>query len=222
MSDPEENETYSEPKLSEVSISTLKYEAAEKSKANLYRVPKLDTEELTQAILKEYTVYDPDTGIFTLIKSGSPRNKNSLPMRIGTLGSSGYLRAMVAGKKVPLHVMAVIYMTGKAPDRDKLEVVDHINGDKSDNRWVNLRVISSGENIRNQKQLKNSTKSGVTGVNQRGSKFYAHIRIDTKLRHLGSFATLEEAVAARQHALKEHLKLVDLHHDESQISNNQL
>lgn len=39
---------------------------------------------------------------------------------------------------------------------------------------------------------------------------------------LSVLPTLEEAIAARQHALKEHLKLVDLHHDESQISNNQL
>lgn len=221
MSGPKESETCSEPKLSEMAISTLRGEAAEKSKANLYRVPKLETKELTQAILKEYVVYDPDTGIFTLVKSGSPRYKNCLPMQIGTLSNSGYLLAMVAGKKIQLHVMAVIYMTGKAPDRSKLEVVDHINGDKTDNRWKNLRVISGGENVRNQKQTKDYTKSGVTGVSQRGNKFCAHIRIDTKLKHLGTFATLEEAIKVRERALAEHLSLVKLHHATSQISNNQ-
>ncbi len=192
-------------------------EARAKSLASLYRVPKLETEVLTQELLKEYTVYDPDSGLFTLIKSGSPRYKNSLPVQIGTVTPKGYLVAMIAGKKLPLHVAAVVWMTGRHPDREKLEVVDHINGIRTDNRWCNLRVISGGENVRNQSQTKN-TSSGIVGVSKRGSKFYAHIRIDTKLRHLGVFDTLEEAVAARQKALVEHLELLKIRHQNSVLS----
>lgn len=180
--------------------------------AGLFRVPKLDKRELTQAILKEYVVYVPDTGSFTLIKSNSPRYRNSLPAKFGSMNADGYLYGMLEGKSYSLHKLAVLYMTGAFPD-SRLFRVDHRDRDTANNRWLNLRVIALGENIRNQSQTKTTTKSGHTGVSYKDgakSPWKAHIRVDGKLKHLGSYATLEEAVAVRQAALSEHLKSVKL------------
>jgi hypothetical protein len=176
------------------------------SLTNLHRVPKLHFTELTQALLKAHVHYDPVSGIFTLLKTNSPRFKNKRPESLGTPDVKGYLHAMVCGVRRKLHVMAVLYVTGVLPDRAKLEVVDHINGVKTDNRWENLRVISGGENVRNQSQVKSTTASGLTGVNKLpNGKYKANIRIDKRLYHLGTYASLEEAQAARLKALKAHL-----------------
>ena len=182
----------------------------------LFRVPKLNHSGITQTMARHVVEYDPDTGVFTQIRTNSPRYKNSLPRRLCEQDSKGYLQAMLYGIRIKLHVLAVIYMTGVEPDRSKLEVVDHINGDKTDNRWANLRVIPGGENVRNQLQYKSTTASGTTGVYKRGDKFLAHLRIDRKLHHLGTFETLAEAKHARNSALAKHLELIGLHRGRTQ------
>ena len=180
--------------------------------AGLLRVKKLEKRKLTQEILKEYVIYDPDTGLFTLIKSNSPRYRNSLPAPFGSKNADGYLYGMLEGKSYSLHMLAVLYMTGSFPD-SRFVRVDHKDRNTLNNRWLNLRIIPLGENIRNQAQTKSTTKSGHTGVSYReGAKspWKAHIRVDGKLQHLGSYKTVEEAVAVRQAALSEHLKSVKL------------
>lgn len=71
----------------------------------------------------------------------------------------GYKSGKLCGKYLSGHIAAVAIMTGKIPEGE----VDHINGNRSDNRWENLRVVSRSENQRNKRQHVNNT-SGVTGV----------------------------------------------------------
>lgn len=180
--------------------------------SGLFRVPKLPKRQLTQDILKEYVLYDPDTGVFMLIKSNSPRYRNSLPATFGSVNGDGYLYGMLEGVPHSLHKLAVLYMTGEMPDPKKVRV-DHEDRDPLNNRWKNLRQLSLGENIRNQAKTKTTTVSGHTGVAYReGAKspWKAHIRVNKVLKHLGSFKTLEEAVAARAAALEAHLKSAGL------------
>jgi hypothetical protein len=77
------------------------------------------------------------------------------------------------------------------------EEVDHINGDGLDNRKQNLRVCSTKENNRNKPRPKNNT-TGYKGVSYhaRDLVYCAYIRVDRKLKHLGSFKTAEDAALA--------------------------
>lgn len=74
--------------------------------------------------------------------------------------------------------------------------VDHINGDRSDNRIENLRLVTKAENSRNRKTPTNNT-SGEIGIQRRRSGSY-QARVG-KL-HVGTFETIDEAVAARRAA----------------------
>lgn len=78
--------------------------------------------------------------------------------------------------------------------------VDHINGNPSDNRKLNLRIVSHLENMQNKKIYKNNA-SGIIGVSQRrNGKWYARIMVDGNEMWLGTFETKEDAVAARRAA----------------------
>lgn len=84
-------------------------------------------------------------------------------------------------------------MTGKDP-----ESLDHINGNRSDNRWENLREASPLENQRNRKLNANnrSGKSGVCFV-KNSQKWRAQIKVESKMIFLGDFRELGDAVEAR-------------------------
>jgi hypothetical protein len=104
------------------------------------------------------------------------------------------------GKKIYMHRVVV---GAEAGGKTK---VDHINGNKLDNRRSNLRECSHKENIRNQK-LRTNNASGVRGVAllPKTGKWRARIMVDYKERHLGTFETKEQAcdayrlAAARYH-----------------------
>lgn len=83
--------------------------------------------------------------------------------------------------------------------------IDHINGDKLDNRRDNLRVVTASVNGANRHQLNKNNTSGVRGVSYApnfsiSKPWRAQIMANRKARHLGLFATKEEAVAARKAA----------------------
>lgn len=81
------------------------------------------------------------------------------------------------------------------------EYVDHINGDKFDNRRCNLRVCSNAENARNSSIGKNNT-SGVRGVwfSEQNNKWIASIKVDYEFKYLGSFDEFNSAIKAREEA----------------------
>lgn len=78
--------------------------------------------------------------------------------------------------------------------------VDHINGNRLDNRKENLRVCSRIENQRNKKLYKNNT-TGAKGIymhknKNRNKRWQAYIKVNNKKKSLGYFLTREEAAAA--------------------------
>jgi len=79
--------------------------------------------------------------------------------------------------------------------------IDHIDGDQTNNRIENLRLVTQAENMRNAKKRRDNT-SGVTGVFWREDtmKWGSQIQINGKNITLGSFETFDEAVAARKAA----------------------
>lgn len=111
------------------------------------------------------------------------------------VGASGYLKGAIYNRYHSAHriVWAVYY--GKWPENQ----IDHINGDKQDNRISNLRDVSHAENGKNRRVNKNNT-SGVTGVSFVVSKgrWVASIRPDGEHIYLGAYIDKKDAVRARK------------------------
>lgn len=86
--------------------------------------------------------------------------------------------------------------------RETTLYVDHINGNKLDNRKSNLRVCSNADNLKNRVKLPSSNTSGILGVRYRSdrSKWYAEIQVNNKKIRLGSYIDKEDAIKARLEA----------------------
>ena len=137
-------------------------------------------------------VYDPTTGLFTRrVKAGVQRVGDVAGYRTGL----GYICIEISGKQWRAHVLAFIYMTGRFP----AEAVDHINRDGLDNRWENLREATHSQNSTN-RSVRVTSASGITGVYFRkdNKTWQADITVNKVRKSLGSFATKDQAVAARK------------------------
>ena len=107
--------------------------------------------------------------------------------------SEGYLSVLVSKKELLAHRVIWFIQTGEWPIQ-----IDHIDHDRTNNRWLNLRNVQSRINQLNTSKKRNNT-SGVNGVRKLPSgRFWAYIMVNRKQIGLGSFATLEEASAARK------------------------
>lgn len=106
-----------------------------------------------------------------------------------TMMNRGYLCGNLDGKMQLAHRVIWTMVYGELP-----EFIDHINGDRTDNKLVNLRSVTRTQNARNRK-LQDNNKSGHTGIHKdvRTGKWVASIG-------LGYFELLEDAVAARKAA----------------------
>ena len=83
--------------------------------------------------------------------------------------------------------------------------VDHINGDRLDNRKKNLRVCSSSQNMSN-RNVQSNNKLGVKGVirNRTGNKFIAQIGYRRKNKFIGVFKTIRSAALAYNRAAQKY------------------
>lgn len=143
--------------------------------------------------------YDPDTGILTRKVSVKGGRKAGAIVGVGTSG--GYRTVMLDGRLYKCHRIAYAHYHNKFPDGD----IDHIKGDGTDNRIVNLRCVSHKQNTRNQRKQKNVKAKfcGVYWIEKRNS-WEASIRVDGKNRHLGRFKCFIEAIATRIRANKQY------------------
>jgi hypothetical protein len=114
--------------------------------------------------------------------------------------SNGYCCGTLLNFKVRSHRVVWALMTGAWPSAE----IDHKNGDRADNRWNNLREVSSCENSRNCGRSAGNT-SGFTGVSfhKISGRWRAFIRHNYRQISLGYFDSPEEAYAARRSKEKE-------------------
>lgn len=112
--------------------------------------------------------------------------------------ADGYAHGHLLGVSYRAHRIIWKVMTGETPDQ-----IDHIDGDRGNNRWDNLRCVTLAENAKNYKRRADNT-SGVIGVS-----WYPHGRktgkwlVKISNQHVGLFDTLEDAVTARRAAESE-------------------
>lgn len=86
---------------------------------------------------------------------------------------------------------------------DAKKQVDHINGNKLDNRKVNLRICTESQNKRNSSKRAHLEYKGVYFVPKLG-KFKASITFDRKTHHLGVFMSQKVAAQAYDKAAKKY------------------
>lgn len=154
---------------------------------------------ITAERLRELMSYDPERGEFRFLRR--PKNNKA---RVGDLVAGhprgGYLRVRADGKFYSVHRLAFLYMTGKWPTDE----VDHINRDRADNRWSNLRAATRAENMQNKSVYRNKRTSQIPGVSwyARSKRWKAQIQISGKKFGLGYFESEQEAAAAYAAAKK--------------------
>ena len=164
-------------------------------RAPTYRKPRSPRtpESLTQERLHKLLRYDPETGQFIRIVAVSTQKAGTVAGRLCTV--HGYCLISVDGRRYRAHRLAWLHAYGRWPQ----EHIDHINGDRADNRLENLREATGSQNSQNSKRPKHNT-SGYKGVSwePRSGKWLAHISVSGHLRRLGLFddkATAAEAYA---------------------------
>lgn len=136
---------------------------------------------ITQSELKQLFHYDPETGVFTWIRSGTGRKTNKLA---GWIDRVGYVRIEVHGKAYCAHRLAWLYVYGCWPTK----YIDHINRIKGDNRISNLRDVTKQQNLFNLDSRKGSTSSYLgVHLDRESNKYRASIRVNNKLYNLGRF-----------------------------------
>lgn len=141
-------------------------------------------EELTKLLR-----YDQATG---LLHWNSPRPKIRVGNRAGYLHHKGYINLEINGKHYAAHRLIWFYVTGSMPTTQ----IDHINGNRSDNRFENLREATHGQNRANSKT---TNKHGLKGVRRipwmkdTDRCWQASITHNKKVIYLGCFHTKEEA-----------------------------
>lgn len=146
-------------------------------------------------VLSEAFEYNPETGVLTRIfKSGKRRVVAS-----GYKGSF-YPKVGFNGQEYVVHRIIWALVHGGFPDL----FIDHINGNKSDNRICNLRLATDSQNKTNVGKRQNNT-SGIKGVSwdRANNKWMAHATLNGRGYNLGRYADKNAAAAAYQSFARE-------------------
>jgi HNH endonuclease/AP2 domain len=145
---------------------------------------------ITQARLKKLLRYNPKTGeFFWRVVRG--KRTDLVGRCTGCPDRQGYLVIRIDDKLYRAHRLAWLYVYGKFPNRQ----LDHKNRNRADNRILNLRESTQGQNVGNAK-IHRDNKSGLKGVTRIKNSWVAQIGKNYKNIHLGCFRTPEAAHAA--------------------------
>jgi hypothetical protein len=141
--------------------------------------------------LREILGYSKETGEFTWkVRRGGKAVAGSIA---GRKSSTGYIQIGINGNFFLAHRLAWFYVKGEWPEG----CIDHINGIRSDNRWINFRAATRSQNQHNG-QLRSNNKSGHKNVsiNKKSGKWDVKVCKGRKVHHGGSFSNIAEAARA--------------------------
>jgi hypothetical protein len=138
--------------------------------------------------LKRLYSYNEETGEFWRLVSAGGRAAGTLA---GGKRKDGYIQLAINGKLYLAHRLAFLYVRGEWPSMD----IDHIDGNRRNNRFSNLREATKIENQQNQKRAQRNNASGFLGVSPvcQARTFTARIKVGGRQVYLGNFATANEA-----------------------------
>lgn len=146
-------------------------------------------------LLRQSIRYDPRTGRFCWLKRVSQSAKEGDEAGYDTI--FGYRGIRFKGKQYRAHRLAWFLVHGEFPAQE----VDHINGDRKDNRLCNLRLATRQQQQFNRKTPRNNT-SGVKGVcwDKQANKWRAAIARGGKSYFVGHFTNIDDAKNAYESA----------------------
>jgi hypothetical protein len=175
-------------------------------------MPEIDrTKQISVATLREVLEYDSARGVLVWRQRDekhfdSRRACNVWNARFaGTVAGrpkpTGYAEVSIFDRKHSAHRVIYAMVHGRWP----LGEIDHINGNRADNRIENLRDVSRKDNAKNL-PIQANNSSGVVGVAWRKklNKWHAYITVNRKQILVGFFDSLSDAKAARQAAAEQH------------------
>ena len=164
-------------------------------------------EQIEAALVANLLDYDPSTGLLTW-RPREPLTRGDRNFNTRFAGKpaftsqrpDGYFEGAIHNRLYRAHRVAWAVVHGVWPDK-----IDHINGDRSDNRLTNLRSVTVAENCLNLR-LRSSNKSGRIGVSwfARDGKWRASGYINRRVTNLGHFDDLNEAIAVRERFERDH------------------
>jgi hypothetical protein len=144
---------------------------------------------LTLERLREVLIYEEDTGLFRWkIQMGQRGKVGEIAGHI----ARGYRRVMIDRVTHEQHQLAWLYVNGVWPEHE----IDHINGDKADNRIVNLRDAPHSINTQNTVRPRADNRLQLMGVKKIRGAFVARIMVNKKSIHLGCFDCPSKAANA--------------------------
>ena len=145
--------------------------------------------------------YNPTTGVFTWATSAGGVLPGSIA---GNKNSNGYMVVGLGGVKYRQHRLAWLHTYGEWP----IGMIDHVNGDRTDNRISNLRDVSRTINMQNRRAASIASASGVLGVyfSRKCGGYMASVTTGGKKKRRGPYASIERAAAA-------YLELKRKHHE---------
>lgn len=161
------------------------------------------------SILAEFLDYNPTTGRiywnyrdirwFKSTRDCKIWNTKNAFNEAFTHTVTGYRTGRLLGHSYLAHKLIFKILHGTEPTE-----IDHIDGDRQNNKPDNLRAVTRNENMQNRK-TPSSNKSGAMGVCyfKRTSRWCAYISINGKRVHLGFFKDIADAIAARQTAIQQ-------------------
>ncbi len=137
--------------------------------------------------LRELLRYDAESGGLTwrVGRKGLPAEKYAVKCK----NKGGYVVVMVDRVLLRAHRVAWAIHHGYWPAGE----IDHINGDRADNRLSNLRDVPRAMNAQNLRTPKKTNKLGILGVHQVEGRFVARVCTEGKAINLGRYGTAEEA-----------------------------
>lgn len=148
--------------------------------------------DLTREEVLAHLAYDPETGVFTRTSTRGRCDRWKKGQQAGSPVKGSYVQIWLSGRLYQAHRLAWLVVHGIWPSKH----IDHINGDRHDNRISNLRECDDKLNMENIRRPHRDNSLGVLGVKRHHGRFLARIFVDGKERSLGSFDTTEEAHAA--------------------------
>jgi hypothetical protein len=142
---------------------------------------------ITADHIRSVLAYDPLTGDF--VWKSHKRRPDLIGKRAGSPTNTGYWAIAIHNEKRLAHRLAWLYMTGELPRNH----IDHINGNKLDNRFKNLREVSRFGNLQNMRKPTKANKSGFLGVSAHQGKWRVQILVNGERIRISGFATPEAA-----------------------------